>query len=129
MMRKTVYSVILFLFLGTLILSSCDDFYGSSWGSPREYDPSNIKLSLNNLNDWVENAIGNPELSRALRKRIKSDSPNLTGADKAKYQEAGVKLAVEASGIGSSIISNAAGALDQLGENNEDAVKDILASI
>jgi hypothetical protein len=129
-MRKTAYPVILFLLLGTLILSSCDDFYGSSWGSPREYDPSNIKLSLNNLNDWVENAIGNPELSRALLKRIKSDSSNLPDdADKAKYQEAGVKLAVEASGIGSSIISNAAGALDQLGENNEDAVKDILASI
>jgi hypothetical protein len=129
MMRKAVCPVILFLVLGTLILSSCDEFYSSTWGTTRKYEGSKIDLNAGNLDAWVETAIGNPELANALLEKIKDDLPGLSGKDKAKYQDTGVKLAVEASGIGSSILSNAAVALDQLEKKNSDAVKDILSNI
>jgi hypothetical protein len=130
MMRKAVYPLVLFLVLGIMILSSCDEFYSSSWGTAREYDPAKIDLNVNNLDAWTEAAIGNPELAAALLQRVKSEIPKQTDPkNKAKYQEAGVGLAVEASGIGTSILSNATSALDQLDSGNQDVVKDILANI
>ncbi|MDR1862839.1 MAG: hypothetical protein LBQ67_02845 [Treponema sp.] len=131
MSRKLISAPILTLLLGALILSSCDEFFSSSWGSPRDYDPSKIKLSASNLDSWLDAAVGNPELADALTEKIKKElnSGALNPADKVKFQTAGVKLAVEASGLGTSILTNASSALSSIDNEDEGAVKGLLSDV
>ncbi|MDR0582862.1 MAG: hypothetical protein LBG57_00715 [Treponema sp.] len=108
------------LLLGALLVISCDDFYSSTWGTSREYDSSKIDVNAGNVDDWIEKAAGNPELADALTKKIKDElkKGNLSDNDKAKLQEGGVALAIEASGIGETILEKAS---DILGNGISDA--------
>ncbi|MDR0599366.1 MAG: hypothetical protein LBG84_04700 [Treponema sp.] len=130
MTRKIfVRPVLLLVLAGTLVLASCDNFFSDSWGTARSYDPDKITLTDGNLDLWIKNARGNPELAAAITRKIIDEIRNKSGAEKVKFQEAGMKLAVEASGVGASIISSAADVINKLENNEDSAIKDILSKI
>jgi hypothetical protein len=118
------------LLLGALLVISCDDFYSATWGTAREYDPSKISVNAGNVDEWVEKAAGNPELADAVTEAIKDElkNGNLNTGDKAKLQDAGVALAVEASGIGETILEKAADTLGSGISTAEDLSK-LLADV
>jgi hypothetical protein len=123
-MVKNRYFVIGLVLLGAWVVISCDDFFSSSWGteSARTYEPSKIEITAENADGWVEKARGNPELADAITEAIKKEldgkvkQGNAT-EDQAKLQEAGVTLAIESSGVGPSIVINAAGAVNDAAED------------
>ncbi|MDR2478927.1 MAG: hypothetical protein LBD48_06405 [Treponema sp.] len=130
---KGKLSVVLGVILaGALVIVSCDSFFSSSWGegSTREYSADNIDLNAGNVDSWVKNAKGNPKLAAELTEKIKRELQNgkLSEKDRAKLQAAGVNLALEASGIGPSMISNASDAINKLSSSDggANALPDVL---
>ena len=132
-MKKIPFLAISAVFVFSLCFTSCDEFFSSSWGSNRKYDASKINLNLGNLDQWVEAAVGNPDLADALTEAIKGKAKNSSGKDRARYQEAGIKVAVESTGVGTSILTNAIDALADVVSNgdepDEGTLKDILDAI
>lgn len=115
----------------TLSFTACDEFFSNSFGNQRKYDVSKINVNAGNIDKWIDLAVGNPELADALVEKIIQElaKDNLGDADKAKLLEGGVNLAVESSGLGESILSNAAGALGDLTDADDDKLEDILTDI
>ena len=132
-MKKIPFLAISAILVFSLCFSSCDGFFGSSWGSNRKYDASKISLDLGNLDQWVEAAVGNPDLADALTEVIKEKVKKSNGKEKGRYQEAGIKVAVESTGVGTSILTNGLDALADLVnedyESEEKLIKDLLSSI
>ena len=116
-----------------LIFTSCDDFFSKSFGKPRKYDVSKIDLNAGNVDKWIDLAVGNPELADALTEKIKQELKHAKGKDKAILMDAGVKLAVESSGLGESILSNAADLLGNLtdsdGKDLDEVMTDLIKKI
>jgi hypothetical protein len=110
-----------------ITLAACDDFYSTSWGTVRKYEQSKIKLTQNNLQEWKEKAIGNPDLAAALVEKILSELPGKSGAEKAAFQDAGIDLAIEQSGIGALIIDLAGRDLAKI--KDASGLKSMLGSV
>ncbi|MDR2795611.1 MAG: hypothetical protein LBB47_02730 [Spirochaetaceae bacterium] len=125
-MRKISNTVCAALFT-VFMLASCDDFFSSSWGTMRDYDLSKIKLTLDNLQELKEKAVGNPELAGALVEKIIRELDGKSGAEKAAFQEAGIDLAIEQSGIGTSILELAG--KDIANMSDETGLQDLLGSV
>jgi len=108
--------------LGVFALTACDDFYSNSWGKTREYNPSIIDLTASNLDDWLDAAVGNPDLARALTKKTKDKVSGMADDDPAKiiFQSAGVEFAFEASGLGISFAKNLGKVVDVMEAGEED---------
>jgi hypothetical protein len=123
---SNVAGVVLSVFIVCAFVS-CDNFYSTSWGKEREYDASKIKLTESNLKMWKEKAAGNPKLAEALVKKIISELPGKSGAEKAAFQEAGIELAIEQAGIGTKIIELAGSALSEI--DNEAGLQDLLSKV
>jgi hypothetical protein len=109
------------------MLAACDDFFSTSWGTARKYDLSKIDLTQDNLREWKEKAIGNPELAAALVEKIISELPGKSGVEKAVFQDAGIDLAIEQSGIGALILNLAGKDLAKI--KDEAGVKDMLGLV
>jgi hypothetical protein len=138
MARKTIPAFGVLLLLCVLVFSGCDQFFSTSWGTARDYDPGKIKLNAGNVDSWVTTAVGNPKLATALTDKIKDElkgvPPGNPSKDQEKLQEAGVTLAIEASGIGESILSNASGLISKLSDDEnleeaKDTVTELLGDI
>jgi hypothetical protein len=132
--KRQSFLLCLFLLPALIFVSvfvSCDSFFSTSWGSERSYDPDKIDLSTGNLDSWIEKSIGNPKLAAAITEKIKQKVASMgNGSERARFQEAGVELAIEASGIGTSILSNAADVLGNIDDRDGDeAVTEILNNI
>ena len=132
-MKKTGF-VALVIF--ALSLVACDEFFSTSWGDPREYEQSNIKVTGGNVEKWEELAVGNPELGIAIGEKIATilSDPNssLSAEEKNKIRKSGIRIAVEASGIGEAILTQAADVLGEFDNDenpNEDVVRDIFKKI
>jgi hypothetical protein len=111
-------------------LAACDDFFSTSWGEARKYDLSKIKLTSGNLQEWKNKAVGNPELAGKLVEKIIRELDGKSGAEKAAFQDAGVDLAVEQSGIGTTILDIAGKDMDKLvSGGDEDAIKGLLGTV
>jgi len=117
-------------------LSSCnntslDEFFSTSLAKPQTYDASKIKVTAGNVDDLIRSARGNPALATAITQKIIDDLTNnrVSASDKPKLVEAGMKLAVQSSGFGSSIVTQAAGALGDFNNIADGSVPDILKSI
>jgi hypothetical protein len=119
------------LLAAALLVISCDDFISGSMGTQRNYDSSKIDLNAGNVDDWIEKAVGNPELASALTDNIKTQlkETNLNNNERAKLQEAGVTLAVEASGIGANILSNGSGAVSKIEQKGVDGVVELFKDV
>ena len=135
-MKKNIGALGTLLLAGALIFTSCDDFFSSSWGTEREYDPAKISINAANAKDWVKEAAGNPKLAAAIGEKIKQE---LSGVDQGQpsssqiiLMEAGMELAVESAGLGQVLLSNASGAVGKLinsddpGEDFKGLVSDIV---
>ena len=128
-MKKITFAVIAFALV--LVLSSCadilsagDKFFTNSWGSAfsRTFDPSNISINANNANDWIARANGNSDLAYAVAQKINQDlaAGKVSEADKPAMIDAGVKLSIEASGIGVSLFTNAFSEIENLLDDEGD---------
>ena len=92
-----------------LAFLSCDSFFSDSFGNSREYDHTKIDLTINNVDDWVRATIGNPPLATAVTAAIMQKLQTVTNpAERAIYLEHASRLAMQASGLGNTIIVNAA---------------------
>jgi hypothetical protein len=132
MSRKRIHGAVMVLLAGALVFTACDNFFSSSWGTARTYEASKIELSTDNLDGWLDTAVGNRELANALTEKIKKElkEGNLSEPDKAAFRKAGVELAVEAAGLGESLIGNAADLLGGLSNGGGlDSINDILGGI
>ena len=128
-MRRVLYS---FLAVFVFVFSSCDDFFSKSlWPSTQKYNLVNIDLNGENIDQWLESARGNPELTAALLKKIEQDlaSGKFSGSEKAKLMEAGIRLAVQSSGLGTSIIANASSVLGNMDNVSENTLLDLLSGV
>jgi hypothetical protein len=126
------------LLCGALIFTSCDNFFSTSWGTKREYDSSRIVINAGNIDEWIEAADGNPALAAAITDKIKQE---LSGAgsnggqltpDQAKLQQVGIDMAIEASGIGTAIITSAADIvsnLQNLNTSDADGLKNTMTDL
>ena len=119
-MKKTVLPAVLAIVVLVVSLTACDDFFSSGWGNPRDYKTENINLTANNLDSWLERTIGNPPLAmrvtEAILNRLGENPSTLSPADRARFQRAGITIAVEASGFGLALLNNAFGTLANLAE-------------
>ena len=117
-----------------LTFSSCDEFFTTSWGKSRTYDPSKIDVNADNIDKWVKAATGNPDLADAVTSAIiheleKFDHESLGSPEAAALLDGGVKLAVEASGVSTSIVARGAELLGDIDHFGEDTVMDLLGKI
>jgi hypothetical protein len=110
-----------------LAMTSCDDFFSTSWGPTQEYDVSKIKLEQGNLDQWKKTAVGNPDLAKKLVEKIIGELSGKSGTEKAAFQEAGVDLAIEQSGMGTKMLDIASNYLSNI--DSEDGVKDLLQKV
>jgi hypothetical protein len=127
MLRKMMNTWWILTVLAVFVLTSCDDFYSTSWGKPREYDSSKITLTQDNLKTWKKKATGNPDLAKALVEKIISELPGKSGAEKAAFQNAGIDLAIEQSGMGVKILEVASSDLSNI--DSEEGVKNLLKKV
>ena len=125
-MKKIAFLTVLVIALG---FTSCDDFFSNSFGKPRKYDVSKIDVNAGNVDKWIDIAIGNPELAAALAEKIIQELDKTSGKEKAKLMDAGVKLSVESSGLGESLLSNSADILADLANADTDELEDILTKL
>lgn len=113
-----------------LTFSSCDDFFRSSWGKSRTYDASKINVNADNIDEWVAAATGNPELADAIAEAILQKLKGSTNErEKAKLLEGGIKIAVESSGLGESLLARGAELLANADDLDEDTVTKLLDKI
>ena len=123
--KNMVYAALI-ISIVAFALVSCDDFFDTSWGKARKYDSSKINLTLEDLPEWKEKAAGNPDLAESLVEKILGELDSKSGAEKAALQDAGIDLAIEQSGIGTTIIELAGGALSSV--KDESGIKTMLDS-
>jgi len=130
MTRKIICLFSVYILLGAFVFTICDAFYSTSWGNPRSYDPANIDLNADNMDYWLSIAVGNPELAKALAEKLKDLVQGMPDtAEKAKLQNAGIQLAIEASGLGTTFLGNIDKVSDLLGDGSVAEREDILLDL
>ena len=137
-MKKITFAIISLILVLALsscadILSAGDKFFTNSWGSAfsRTFDPSNISINASNANDWIARANGNSDLAYAIAQKINQDlaAGKVSEADKPAMIDAGVKLSIEASGIGVSLFTNAFGEIENLLDEDFDDAAEVIQNI
>ena len=132
MKRAAFFAILVFAVVFTMAFTACDSFFSDSWGTARDYDTSNLDVNAANVNEWINLSVGNPDLAAALVEKITVDlkNPSLNPWDKAALLEGGVRLAVEASGLGTSFLTNAADLLvDMDSDLSKDNVQGIMENV
>ena len=127
-MRKVscfIFAVLVFSF------TSCDNFFSTSLGRPQKYDSSKMAVNAGNVDQWLESARGNSELTTALLDKIMAelDKGGISGSSKAKLMEAGIKLSVQSAGVASSIITHGSSVLQDFDNLTENKVTELLDNI
>jgi hypothetical protein len=94
---------------GFFLCASCTDFFSSSLGSWAARNRRNMKPNVNagNAVGLVSQAENDPDLSLGVLKGIDDAVKNASGSDKIKLQDAALGAAVNASGLGASVLNNA----------------------
>ncbi|MCL2006823.1 MAG: hypothetical protein FWG77_01935 [Treponema sp.] len=106
-MKKPVFLLLIPMLVAIFALSSCDSFFSDSLGSSRDYDPAKISLTIENVGDWVRASVGNPPLARAVTIAIMDKIDSIVDeAERAVFLQHAARLAMEASGVGISILQN-----------------------
>ena len=134
-MRKAMVPVVLVILIIALSFTACDDFFSSGWGSPRDYRVGNINVTANNLDNWLDRTLGNQPLAMRVSEAILirlNNPPPLSEEHRARFQRAGIRIAVEASGLGTALLNNAFGLLADMADFEGlgyDKLKEILGGI
>lgn len=92
-----------------LFPTSCMDVFTNSWGSTFKRDPNKLipRVTTSNVGELLDASVGDPEFAAVLLKKISDSLENTTDKDRAILQDAGLKAAVEASGLAAEFINNA----------------------
>ena len=129
-MKKAGLPAIIAIFFLALSFTACDDFFSSSWGNPRAFDAANVNVNSNNVDQWVRAAMGNPALAAAVAERILQELRHAPpGTDRAKLMQGGIRLAIESSGLGTIILSQAADILGDVDNLDQDSITNMLENI
>ena len=121
--------VILAIFVLALSITACDDFFSSGWGSPREYQAENINVTIHNLDRWLERTVGNPPLARLVSENISKQVADPNHPYRGIFQRAGIRIAVESSGLGASLLSNAFNVLSDIADADDDQIEQKLKNV
>jgi hypothetical protein len=99
----------LFAALGAFFFVSCTDFFSTSLAPWAARDPSSLipPVTASNINDLIVQAENDPELSFSLLKKIKDARETATGPELSKLQTAALEAAVNATGLGNSLLNTA----------------------
>ena len=127
--NKNNFLSVLFILAITALLVSCTDFFSSSLASWAARDPANLipDVTIDNVNELIEIAQNDPDLSLELLIKIEEAAEGASGGEKAELQAAAVDAAANAVGLGQTIL-NSAGELAGI-EDAESAKDAILGAI
>lgn len=110
-------------------LMSCTEFFTNSWASWAARDPDKLipTVSAGNVDELLEMAEGDPDLSLAVLKKIRSASAKASGSDRQKLREAAIEASANAAGLGQAVL----GAAEKLSgiDSAEDALDLVLAAL
>jgi len=114
-----------------LTFSSCDEFFSSTLGSSRSYDPAKINVNAGNIDDWVKACIGNKKLAAAVSEAIIRELGKLPDGSPAKAAllAGGIKIAAESSGFGESVLARAAELLGKGSDFTPESMTELFALI
>jgi len=127
MIKQSLKILINLFFL--FFLSSCTDFFSTSWAKWAVRDPSKLipNVTLGNVNDLIDMAENDPGLSFEVLQKIAEAAAKASGDEKAGLQAAAVGAAVNAVGLGQTIIG-VAGDLANIDTGNTDDAKSLAIS-
>ena len=114
------------IFAFAALFVSCMDFFSTSMASWASRDKNKMvpPVTAGNVSDLVNMAENDPDLSLAVLQKIKDAMDNASGDDRQILQEAALTAAVNAVGLGQSVL----GALEKLssigGDDAESQAKD-----
>ncbi len=124
MQRKQIKGMLLFpliiiLFVG--VLTSCDDFFTTSWGSwaARDMSKMDFKVSADNIDDLMDKAANNKKMQAAILDSLVDAVKKAEGEDKKKLQNAGVDLALSCTNVMDTVLNSMA-ELESLVDNDGD---------
>jgi len=122
---KSVLITVLFSFF----LGACTQFFSTSLAPWAARDPETLipEVNAGNVDELIRKTRNNPEMSLVVLKRIRSASENAQGNDLLALQQAAVQAASNATGIASSLISQA-GNISGI-DNKDDAIGLIESSL
>lgn len=111
-MKKSCFFLVPVILAIAALFISCTDFFSKSWASWAARDPDKLipTVTAGNVDELLEMAENNPDLSLAILKRIQDAVGKSSGADTQKLQEAALEAAVNAAGLGQAVL----GAADKL---------------
>lgn len=128
--KNTHFSFLfLLILLAAAVCLSCTDFFSNSWATWAARDPDKLipKVTAGNIDELIAMAENNPKLSLAILKKIQSAVNGASGSEKLKLQSAALETAVNAVGLGQSVLS-AAGELTNV-KGPDDALDLVLDAI
>lgn len=104
-----------------LALSSCQQFFTTSWGTPLARDPKDLiaPVTAENVEDQLEAAKNDPAVAAALLDKIADAVKDASAADKPVLQAAAVDAASSASGIGAAVLENSDALIDALNNSGD----------
>ena len=126
---KPTLPVILTACILALSVTACDDFFSSGWGSPREYSADNINVTISNLDRWIDRTIGNPPLAKLVSENISRQVADLNHPHRAQFQRAGIRMAVESSGLGVALFTNALTILSDMADTDDENMDAMLKGV
>ncbi|MCL2232793.1 MAG: hypothetical protein FWB99_06920 [Treponema sp.] len=128
-MRKSILAALAAALAFTLSFTACDDFFSSGWGSPREYSAGNINVTVNNLDRWLDRTVGNPPLARLVSENISAQVADPNHPHRQQFQQAGVRMAVESSGLGVALLNNALDIVSDMADASDDELEGMLRDV
>ncbi|GHV94773.1 hypothetical protein AGMMS50293_10930 [Spirochaetia bacterium] len=120
------YSIWIFGFVPMFLLAtaiSCSQFFSTSLAPWAARDPASLipPVTTGNVNELIEMAENDPDMSLEVLKRIKDAAQNADSDKAGDLQAAALKAAANASGIGSALLQQA-GNISELMDNADNAI-------
>jgi hypothetical protein len=103
-------------------LNSCTDFVTTSWGEMFRRDPKNVRVTASTVDDLLDAATGDRELSRAILDKINANSDDT-------LKRAAIKAANQAAGISTVALENVKDLMDASKNKDGDALTNLIESI
>jgi hypothetical protein len=103
-----------------LLMNSCAEFFSTSWGETFKRNPKNVNVTDSNVNDLLDVAKGNTELSKAILDQIDAGS-----SDELKH--AAIKAANQASGISTLALENVQTLIDAVDKGGDQKALETIA--
>jgi hypothetical protein len=103
----------LWLGLLPLILGSCEVF-STSWASWAARDLSKVEITVDNIEDLIDEMAGDPKKSLELLQKLEQAVKNASPGDKATLQAAALDVAINAAGLVSAALDSVSTLLDAL---------------